>query len=93
MNRVRKVIIPLFVFSLLIIAGVFYWNDRADIRGLNKNLPEGIKVVKSLMEEYWVINGIDGYEFRIPEDWKGIEEIKYTQGWEEKGKYGTQYVL
>ena len=85
MFRVRKIIILFFIFLLFIIAGVFYWRNQADVRELNKGLPEGIKVTKSLSGRYAVVNRIDGYEFRIPEEWKGIREIEYLSERIEEG--------
>lgn len=77
MDRTKKLII-LSVFVLLLIAGgVFNWWNQRDVRILNENLPEGIRVVKTLWGDYKVVNKIDGYEFKIPREWKGIEEIKY----------------
>jgi hypothetical protein len=46
---------------------------------LNKTLPSGVKVVKSLFgNDYTVVNKIDGYEFKTPKAWGGIKEIEYT---------------
>ena len=85
MDRTKKLII-LSVFILLLIAGgVFYWWQQKDVRELNKNLPEGVRVVKTLYGDYKVVNKIDGYEFKIPREWKGIEEIKYVPESTERG--------
>ena len=66
---------------LLIFAGVFCfvcWQNQKDVRELNKNLPAGIKVIKSFIgKDYKVVNKIDGYEFKVPQEWKEIKEIKY----------------
>jgi hypothetical protein len=49
------------------------------VADLNKTLPEGVRVAKSwLGEEYKVVNKIDGYEFKAPKAWRGIEEIEYV---------------
>lgn len=71
--------------------GFFYWQkNQADVRELNKTLPEGVKVAKSLFgEEYMVVNKIDGYEFKVPKEWKGINEIAYIPEREEMGFRGT----
>lgn len=77
MTRAKKIII-LVIALLLIAGGIFNWWNQRDVRELNKNLPEGIRVVKTLWGDYKVVNKIDGYEFKIPREWKGIEEIKYV---------------
>lgn len=48
--------------------GVFLWQkSQVDVQTLNKTLPEGVRVTKSLLgNEYRVVNKIDGYEFGIP---------------------------
>lgn len=75
----KKIIFPLIMVLLLGVGGVFWWQDQAEVRELNKNLPEEVRVVKGLFgQEYKVVNKIDGYEFKVPEGWKGIEEIEYT---------------
>lgn len=75
----KKIIVSIVIVLLLVAGGVFYWQDQKEVRELNKNLPEGVRVVKSLFrEEYKVVNTKDGYEFVIPEEWKGIDEIEYT---------------
>jgi len=77
MNRVKKIIIPIIAILLLILGGVFYWKNQQDVKELNTNLPEGVRVVKTLNGKYKVVNKIDGYEFKVPEEWGGIEEIEY----------------
>lgn len=58
-----------FIFAIILILGTggfFYWQNQKDVRGLNKNLPKGVKVEKSLIgNEYRVANKIDGYEFKV----------------------------
>ncbi len=74
-----KKIIILIVLILILFGGGFFWwwQDQADVRKLNENLPEGVRVVKSLFgREYKVINKIDGYEFKVPKEWEGFEKIK-----------------
>ena len=73
----KKLILFFIVVLILVGGGFFYWRDQTDVRKLNKNLPEGIKVVKSLTGEYGVVNKIDGYEFKVPKEWKGIGSIEY----------------
>lgn len=77
MDRTKKLIILIIFLLLLVVGGVFWWWNQKDIRELNKNLPEGVMVVKTLYGDYKVVNKIDGYEFKIPREWKEIEEIKY----------------
>ena len=78
MNRNKKLIVLIALILLLIIGGVFWWWNQREIRELNQQLPDGVRVVKSLLGDYRVINEIDRYEFKVPRDWKGVEEIYYT---------------
>jgi len=75
----KKIIFLAVLTSLLIGGGVFYWwNNQKDVRELNKTLPKGVSVVKSLFgNEYKVVNKIDGYEFKVPKEWNGISSIEY----------------
>lgn len=86
-----KKIIVLVVIILLLGVGVFYWqNSQKDVKELNKSLSKGVAVVKSLIgNEYKVVNKIDGYEFKVPEEWKGLSEIIYTPERTEMGYTGT----
>ena len=99
-------VIFLVVILILLFGGFFYywyWNRQKDVRELNKSLPEGINVVKNLDNEYIVKNTLDGYEFKIPTDWQGIEEINYTPKQTElnytasslgiKGKNGNSIIM
>ena len=74
-----KKIILLIIILCLAAGGFFYWQqNQTDVRELNKTLPEGVRVVKSLFgDEYKVVNKIDNYEFKIPSKWEGIKEIEY----------------
>jgi len=77
-----KKIILIVIGLILIGAGLFYWwQNQADVRELNKDLPDGIKVVKSILgEEYRVVNKIDGYNFEIPieaKSWNKIGSVEY----------------
>lgn len=81
-----KKVIFLIVVLILFGGGFFYWQNQADVRELNKNLPEGVKVEKSLFgDEYKVVNKIDGYEFAVPEEWKGVGEMEYIPEENEQG--------
>lgn len=86
-----KKIVPLFIVLILAAGGFFYWqNSQKDVKELNKTLPKGVKVVKSLFgNEYRVVNKIDGYEFKVPKEWMGVEEVDYVPVREEKGYVGT----
>lgn len=72
----------LFGVIVLILAGggIFYWwwQNQADVRALNKTLPEGVRVTKSWFgSEYKVVNRIEGYQFGVPGWWKGVSEVDY----------------
>lgn len=84
MNKFIKLSV-LIIFLLLIFGGVFYWKNQQTVAGLNKELPEGIKVVKTLTGDYVIVNKINGYQFKVPDKWQGIEEIKYIAERTEKG--------
>jgi hypothetical protein len=91
---VRKIGILVFIL-VLAGGGFFYWqNNQKDVQELNKNLPNGVKVVKSLFgQDYKVINKIDGYEFKVPSAWRGIEKIIHTAERTERGHTGTSIEL
>ena len=79
----KKKTLFLIILGLLIVVlagGVFWWwQDQSEVKELNKKLPKGVRVVKSLFgKEYKVINEIDGYELEIPKEWGGIEGIEYS---------------
>jgi len=68
------------LFLCLVCGGIFYywWQSQADVRALNKTLPEGVRVVKSLIgNEYRLVNKVDGYEFEIPPQLIQLKEVKY----------------
>lgn len=77
LNKAFSKIWIIIILIILIGGGFFYWwQNQADVRELNKTLPEGIKVEKSLFgEEYVVVNNIDDYEFRIPSEWRGVKQM------------------
>ncbi|MBI2625227.1 MAG: hypothetical protein HYW70_02760 [Candidatus Nealsonbacteria bacterium] len=86
----RKFVI--LVLAVLFLAGGFFywWNNQADVRGLNKTLPDGVRVTKSFFgSEYKVVNKIDGYSFKVPPEWKGVKEIEYVPERTEQGYTGT----
>lgn len=92
---VKNLSVLLFIIVTLLLAGggVFYWRqNQADVRELNKTLPEGVRVVKSLFgEEYGVVNEIDGYEFKVPEEWMELKDIDYISEREAAGYIGTSF--
>jgi len=87
---VKKIGILVFVL-VLAVGGFFYWqNNQRDVQALNKNLPAGVRVAKSLIgfgKEYKVVNRIDRYEFKVPSAWKGVKEIKYIPERTEEKNY------
>jgi hypothetical protein len=92
----KKIIFSLIVIIiLLVIAGGFFWwwKDQRDVRELNKNLPKGLRVVKSLSGEYRVVNKIDGYEIRVPREWRGLARIDYVLERKINGMTGSGLVL
>ncbi|MBI4101556.1 MAG: hypothetical protein HY443_01150, partial [Candidatus Nealsonbacteria bacterium] len=76
-----KKLIGLIIILLLFAGGIFFWrNNTKDVRELNKGLPKGVRVEKSLFgfgNEYKVVNKIDGYEFKVPERLRGIKSLDY----------------
>lgn len=85
----NKKIIIVLVFILILAGGGFFWwwQDRESVRELNRDLPEGVRVIKNLAGEYWVINEIDGYEIKVPEEWGGLERINYFSDQTENKEY------
>ena len=84
----KKILVSLLILFLLAIAGGIFWysQNQKDVREINKTLPEGVKVAKSLFgKDYTVVNKIDGYEFKVPEAWNGIKEIEYISEVTESG--------
>jgi len=82
----KKIFFLIIILLLLAGGGVFYWwQNQEDVRELNKGLPEGVRVVKNLKGEYWIANKIDGYEFKVPDEWGGLREIEYVPASTEKG--------
>lgn len=75
------------VVLVLVAGGFFYWwQNQANVRALNKTLPEGVMVTKSLVgNEYGVVNKIDGYEFKIPPEWQGLRGVEYAPEITEQG--------
>jgi len=78
----KKIFLGAAVLALVLVVGGFFyywWQNQTDVRELNKTLPEGVRVVKSLIgNEYRIVNKIDGYEFETPIQWAGFEkEIEY----------------
>ncbi len=87
---VKKIVLAVLVLGLFGGGFFYWWNSQADVRELNKTLPKGVSVAKSLVgNEYKVINKIDGYEFKAPKEWRGVKEIEYMPEREEMGFRGT----
>jgi hypothetical protein len=77
----RKIVVLIsFVVLAAVAGGLFYfWQSQKDVRALNKTLPKGVFVTKSLWgNEYKVVNKIDNYEFKVSKAWKGVYKIKYV---------------
>lgn len=93
----KKKIVILIIVVLVVAAGGFFWRqNQKDVKELNKNLPEGVRVEKNLLgfgNEYVVKNRIDGYEFKVPKEWKGLKEINYISQRTEKEYTGTSIEL
>ena len=87
MVKTKKIIVFFVSIIILTIIGVFfYWkNLQKELISLNENLPEGIKVTKTLMGDYEIVNKIDNYSFGAPKSWEGILEIDHLPEGEEAG--------
>lgn len=78
----KIVFLSLIILLILIGAGGFFWwqKSQKDIKELNKNLPEGVRVVKSFFSNGCkVVNKIDGYEFKVPKEWERLGDIRYYE--------------
>lgn len=76
MTKLGKFLI--FTIVLLLVAGgVFYWKNQQEVVDLNKELPDGVRVVKTLTGDYVVVNKIDGYSFKVPDEWEGLSKAIY----------------
>jgi len=77
----KKIVISSLIIAFLAMAGggFYWWQASQPVADLNKSLPSGVKVVKSLFRrDYTVVNKIDGYEFKVPKAWGGIKEMAYV---------------
>jgi len=82
---IKKIILLVAVLGIFGGGFFYWWNNQNDVRELNKTLPDGVKVVKSLFgNEYSVVNKIDNYSFKVPNAWKGVDEIAYIAERNEK---------
>jgi len=74
----KKVIILTILISLLIAGGIFWWwQSGEELRELNKNLPEGIRVIKTFSGEYEIINKKDDYKINWPK--KKLGNVFYEE--------------
>ena len=78
MNKKLVIIFVILIF-LAVTGGVFWWQSGAELRELNKDLPEGIKITKDTSGQYKVTNKKDGYEIQWPEE---ISKAAYQEYWE-----------
>lgn len=91
---IKKIVLAVFVLGLFGGGFFYWWNSQADVRALNKTLPKGVSVAKSLLgNEYKVVNKIDGYEFKVPKEWLGVKAIEYTPERKEGEYVGTSVNL
>jgi len=88
----KKIILLVLVLGLLAGGSFYWWSNQQDVRELNKTLPEGVKVAKSLFGgEYKVVNKIDGYEFKVPKEWRGVKEASYSPEITEQGYTASSF--
>lgn len=86
----KKFIIFIILILLLIAGKVFWWWESGkELRELNKSLPEGIKVEKREGQQV-VVNKKDGYEIKVPDEWKGVRNLNYREI--EDGRQRTIYL-
>jgi len=94
--KTRRSIVVIGTIVFLILGSVVFFLAQAnkqDVSSLNQKLPAGITVVKNVFGEYLVVNQKDGYSFKIPKEWKGIESIDYLSGRAEKGYFGSSITI
>jgi len=76
----KKNIVILIVVGVILILAIgvvyFFWQGGPEIRRLNKNLPEGIRIEKR-GDQQVIVNKKDGYEIKVPKDWGGVREVEY----------------
>lgn len=93
----KKLVIGGVVLLLIVGGGIFFFlSQQAQnaVKDLNANLPEGVKVTKSLFSNtYTVVNEIDGYGFKVPivpaYNWNGVKQIIYEDAVQEDVGYGV----
>ncbi|MDO8559184.1 MAG: hypothetical protein Q7R84_02525 [bacterium] len=91
---IKKIVLSVLVLGLFGGGFFYWWTSQADVRELNKTLPKGVSVAKSLYgNEYKVINKIDGYEFKVPTEWHGVKIFEYTPERAEGTYVGTSVNL
>ncbi|MFH0791607.1 MAG: hypothetical protein V1905_00075 [bacterium] len=94
--KTRRSIVVIGTIVFLILGAVAFFLAQAnkqDVFALNQKLPAGITVVKNVFGEYLIVNQKDGYSFKIPREWKGIESIEYLPGRAEKEYFGSSMTI
>jgi len=85
MVNIKKIAFFILVIVFIVTGVFFYWkNEQKELANLNKSLPDGIKITKTLLNRYEVNDKIDNYSFKVPKSWDGIEYIEYLPETTEK---------
>ncbi|MCK4473751.1 hypothetical protein KAU40_00590 [Candidatus Parcubacteria bacterium] len=88
MNK-KFTILIIGILLLAITGGIFWWQSEKELKELNKNLPDGVKIEKK-EGQYKVVNKRDGYEIKMPKEWEELYWVDYIF---EKGMIGHVIVL
>jgi hypothetical protein len=83
----KKIIFLIIIVLIIAAGGFFWWQSQEEVRELNKNLPEGVRVVKSLFGPFEVINERYNYIVRLPKEQKKISTIEYLEKKDEEMRY------
>jgi hypothetical protein len=72
----KKILLGLGILALIGAIAFYWWNNQSNVKDLNENLPEGVRIEKDLVgfgNGYKIVNKIDGYEFKTPKEWDKYE--------------------